>query len=324
MDGIPNLYQWQQTRNRSCQVMTRYWGRCAGRELLHLSFGGASPTALYRHEDTYMAVLPNPIPPGERLDTFSVTRSTLERDRAQVLDGNLRCFNYTSTPNISWECALAVSIRLPYGARLERADPAPDAVSSDGVLTWHALLPPMPSVRELLTNRPFFQCTVEYAIPAVTPSPEPARPLEFTTPEDQALSKDVFALTGADDSTVLLALLHRAEAATWLFPFEWYMLGLALYERSCYTEADTAFARIGPEVAVEDTSLLFGARVWQGLLHDLQGDRERALVYYHEALAVDVGHNFMEHSRLGLLLDNAWVQARLISPYTRESSGTSL
>jgi tetratricopeptide (TPR) repeat protein len=94
----------------------------------------------------------------------------------------------------------------------------------------------------------------------------------------------------------------------------WFKLGLLLYDSGDRKESLAAFERTA---ALEKTGLYaFAARVWQGHMHDLLGERETALACYREALEIDPGTS-MKHSQWGMTIDRAWVEARLVTPFVR-------
>jgi len=94
----------------------------------------------------------------------------------------------------------------------------------------------------------------------------------------------------------------------------WFKLGLLLYDSRNDRESLEAFEEAA---ALEKTGVYaFAARVWQGHMNDLLGDREAALARYREALKIDPG-TAMKHSQWKMTVDRAWVEARLIAPFTR-------
>jgi tetratricopeptide (TPR) repeat protein len=92
----------------------------------------------------------------------------------------------------------------------------------------------------------------------------------------------------------------------------WFKLGLLLYDGGYYREGLEGFTRTA---ALEKTGVTaFAARVWQGHLNDLLGDRAAALINYKEAQKLDPGVP-MRHSQWGMTIDGAWVEERLASPF---------
>jgi tetratricopeptide (TPR) repeat protein len=93
----------------------------------------------------------------------------------------------------------------------------------------------------------------------------------------------------------------------------WFKLGLLLYDSGDDRESLAAFGRTA---ALETTGVTaFAARVWQGHMNDLLGDRAAALDLYREALKLDPG-TAMKHSQWGMTIDRAWVEDRLAVPFS--------
>ena len=93
----------------------------------------------------------------------------------------------------------------------------------------------------------------------------------------------------------------------------WFKLGLLLYDSVHYREGMDAF---GKAAAIGKTGVTaFAARVWQGHMNDLLGDRAAALACYGEAKKIDPGVP-MKHSQWGMTIDGAWVEERIRSPFT--------
>lgn len=93
----------------------------------------------------------------------------------------------------------------------------------------------------------------------------------------------------------------------------WFKLGLLLFDSGDYREALESF---GKTAALEKTGVTaFAARVWQGQMNDLLGNRAAAVVLYKEALTLDPGMP-MQHSQWGMIIDRAWVEEHIASPFT--------
>jgi tetratricopeptide (TPR) repeat protein len=92
----------------------------------------------------------------------------------------------------------------------------------------------------------------------------------------------------------------------------WFKLGLLLYDSGYHQESLAAFTKTA---ALEKTGVTaFAARVWQGHMNDLLGNRAAALDFYKEALKIDPGLA-MTHSQWGMTIDRAWVEERLVTPF---------
>jgi tetratricopeptide (TPR) repeat protein len=63
----------------------------------------------------------------------------------------------------------------------------------------------------------------------------------------------------------------------------------------------------------------FAALAWLGLLKDLEGKREQAIGHYKEALKYDTGES-MSHGWLRIEMNRDWIEDRLKSPFTSEST----
>jgi tetratricopeptide (TPR) repeat protein len=85
-----------------------------------------------------------------------------------------------------------------------------------------------------------------------------------------------------------------------------------LFDSGYYAQSFSAFEKLS---ALDTSELIkFTALVWMGQLMDLQGQREKALGYYREALENDPGST-MTHSQYGMKLDRRWVEERLERPF---------
>jgi tetratricopeptide (TPR) repeat protein len=91
-------------------------------------------------------------------------------------------------------------------------------------------------------------------------------------------------------------------------------LGLTLVDARLYQEALAAFERLILVNQDSTSAWYFGGRVWRGILNDLLGHREVALESYGQALAVP-GHPRLQHTQFDLVLDRAWVEERLKTPF---------
>jgi hypothetical protein len=86
-------------------------------------------------------------------------------------------------------------------------------------------------------------------------------------------------------------------------------LTLVLYDGRYYQEA--------LEVAKSlETDARFASLVWQGHLLDLLGRRDEAIVAYRHALDVP-GSPTVRHDQYDMVLDRAWVEERLKTPFVR-------
>jgi tetratricopeptide (TPR) repeat protein len=93
----------------------------------------------------------------------------------------------------------------------------------------------------------------------------------------------------------------------------WFKLGLLLFDSGSYREGLASFVRTAE---LEKTGVTaFAARVWQGHMNDLVGNRKAALACYKEALRLDPGIP-MRHDQWGMTIDRSWVEERLAVPFT--------
>jgi tetratricopeptide (TPR) repeat protein len=92
----------------------------------------------------------------------------------------------------------------------------------------------------------------------------------------------------------------------------WFKLGLQ-FDSGYYRESLASFEM---DSSLAQTRLLaFAAWAWQGHLHDLLGNRERALACYKEALKLDTGSP-MQHDQYRMVIDRDWIEERMKSPFT--------
>ncbi len=95
----------------------------------------------------------------------------------------------------------------------------------------------------------------------------------------------------------------------------WGKLAINLYDGLHYEQALEAFERCA-ESAADDPWWLFVGTVWQGHVLDILGKREEALKRYRLAIERDTGI-YAVHSQYNMTIDQAWVQQRLKTAFTR-------
>lgn len=95
--------------------------------------------------------------------------------------------------------------------------------------------------------------------------------------------------------------------------FTRFKLGLLLYDSRYYQESLEMMTQVGQT----DSNWRFAAIVWQGHLLDLLGRRAEAVARYQEALKIPGDHT-MRHSQYNLVIDKAWVEERLKTPFARK------
>ncbi|MFZ2053241.1 MAG: tetratricopeptide repeat protein [Candidatus Aminicenantales bacterium] len=97
----------------------------------------------------------------------------------------------------------------------------------------------------------------------------------------------------------------------------WYRLGMQLFELGQYPESFDCFQKVSG--LQRDGLEKCAALGWMGLLQDLQGKRAEALAHYREALKYDTGRP-MGHGSLRIRIDRPWLEERLKTPFTIEST----
>jgi tetratricopeptide (TPR) repeat protein len=97
----------------------------------------------------------------------------------------------------------------------------------------------------------------------------------------------------------------------------WYNLGMGCYEFDHLPEAFLCFKKVS-ELEAEGLTK-FAALAWLGILKDLEGEREQALGHYREALRYDTGKS-MGHDWLRIDINRQWIEERLKTPFTYEST----
>jgi tetratricopeptide (TPR) repeat protein len=136
----------------------------------------------------------------------------------------------------------------------------------------------------------------------------------------ESLTKRVHDLPWTGSGVRGLALFKEAQASNLKDSNTWFKLGMVLYDGRSYRPAMACFRRItdlgGRGCCV---SLRFSAHVWQGHLYDLLARRQDALKHYESALALEKknGGLTVRHDQYGMVVDRAWVTARLKTPFVR-------
>jgi len=96
----------------------------------------------------------------------------------------------------------------------------------------------------------------------------------------------------------------------------WGKLAMTLYDAKFYPEAVEAFEKTA-ELAPEDSDWSWAGLVWQGHVHDLAEERERAQECYRQALELQSGDS-VTYDHYGLTIDAAWIELRQETPFTRD------
>jgi tetratricopeptide (TPR) repeat protein len=99
--------------------------------------------------------------------------------------------------------------------------------------------------------------------------------------------------------------------------WDWFKLGLTLYDGRYYNEALDALSQ-AEKLAGDDPSG-FDALVWQGIVLDVLNRRGEALERYRDALEAlkrDPSRK-IQSDQYALIIDRAWVEARLQIPFQR-------
>jgi tetratricopeptide (TPR) repeat protein len=149
----------------------------------------------------------------------------------------------------------------------------------------------------------------------LTIDPDHELPLVFPPP-DQAelqLAAEVIGLQWTGDGAKSMKLYRRAVDINAKEVF-WLKLSLCLFEGGHLQQALDAFARTAAQEKDRRPPLYAGAIVWQGMLHDVLQNRETALGYYRQALALS-GDLHMQFSQFNLEIARPWVEERLVTPF---------
>jgi tetratricopeptide (TPR) repeat protein len=112
-----------------------------------------------------------------------------------------------------------------------------------------------------------------------------------------------------------LQLLPRAREVGLAESLTWRHLGLMLYDGKRYAEALECLRKALDTTT--DNDYRFLALVWQGQLLDLTGDRTAAIAAYQAAHAT-ASKQVFRHDQYKLVIDQAWVEQRLQTPFVRQ------
>jgi tetratricopeptide (TPR) repeat protein len=139
--------------------------------------------------------------------------------------------------------------------------------------------------------------------------------------EDLTVLIDKMPWTGS--GKLALELFKKAEQTGLADLAQWFKLGLALYDVRSYHPALGSFRHITQGKIPCCQSIKFGAYVWQGHILDLLGRRGEALDCYQKALDLEKKNRglTLRHDQYGLVIDGAWVRARLSSPFSSKRQG---
>ncbi|UCF37997.1 MAG: hypothetical protein JSU96_03805, partial [Acidobacteriota bacterium] len=96
-------------------------------------------------------------------------------------------------------------------------------------------------------------------------------------------------------------------------------LSLLLFDGRFYSEALENFSRMAATITKPQEQVVefYLVSVWQGILLDLLGERERALTHYRNALSTGLDPS-IQHSQYDLILDRGFVEDRIERPFKRD------
>lgn len=116
-----------------------------------------------------------------------------------------------------------------------------------------------------------------------------------------------------------LELFEKAKEVSGLNATNWLMLGLALYDGRNYDQALDAFARGEHSTSGGPGELRFAFIAWQGIVLDLLNHRSEALDKYRASRAIAERNPSLEFqfSQYSLVINRAWLDARLEKPFER-------
>jgi hypothetical protein len=113
-----------------------------------------------------------------------------------------------------------------------------------------------------------------------------------------------------EEALQIFNAVKKIETAGQEFP--WCRLGMQLYDEKHDQEALQAF-QTGSRFDPND----FLGFVWQGHMHDLLHQRDKAVACYRQALALNPT-SWVRHDQWGMKIDRAWIEQRLETPFHRD------
>jgi hypothetical protein len=150
------------------------------------------------------------------------------------------------------------------------------------------------------------QLDAKRALPLVWPPP---------SADDERISRNVKGLPWVGAGRKALEVYAKAREGQLADAAGWFKLGLVLYDAQQYQEAMESFRRT-QALSKADRLQTFAAIVWQGHLFDLQGERQKALACYREALK-HPSQQTLRHDQYGIQLNEQWARDRLVEPFRR-------
>ena len=105
-------------------------------------------------------------------------------------------------------------------------------------------------------------------------------------------------------------IFKTAMDANYNVAHQWFKLALILYNNDFMDEALKAFEKASDP----DFAIYFAPLVWQGHIHDIYGQRERAIQFYRQALDHYPGFP-VQHDNLDLVLTEDYIKSRLEEPF---------
>jgi pimeloyl-ACP methyl ester carboxylesterase len=118
------------------------------------------------------------------------------------------------------------------------------------------------------------------------------------------------ALSFEAEYSHLDTLFNVALDANYNIAQQWFKLALILYNNGYLDQALKAFEHASDP----DFAVYYAPLVWQGHIHDISGDRERAVQFYLKALDHYPGFP-VQHDNLDLVLTEEYIRSRLETPF---------